>query len=49
MRKRQNFLSKGQVSASLLSSFVKGLYDYFNPLLKVLEELQRDAKKNRHK
>ncbi|MGA3359260.1 MAG: hypothetical protein ABSC87_03515 [Halobacteriota archaeon] len=31
------------------STFVRAMYDYFNPLLQAIEELQRDAKKNHKK
>ncbi|MGZ7133024.1 MAG: hypothetical protein ACXVH6_06650 [Halobacteriota archaeon] len=42
-------MSNDEASDSLLSSFIRGLHDYFNPLLYVIEELQSNAKKNRKK
>jgi hypothetical protein len=42
-------MSNDQASDSLLGDLIRGLYDYFNPLLHVIEELQSDAKKNRKK
>ncbi|MGB9372485.1 MAG: hypothetical protein WCB79_11230 [Halobacteriota archaeon] len=49
MSKRRNSLSNDQASDSLLSSFIRGLHDYFNPLLHVIEELESDAKNKRKK
>jgi hypothetical protein len=47
-KKRDSTLDD-KASDSYLSAFVRALYDYFNPLLQAIEELQSDAKKNHKK
>jgi len=47
-KKRDSTLDD-KASDSYFSAFVRAMYDYFNPLLQVIEELQSDAKKNHKK
>ena len=47
-RKRDSPLDD-KASDSRFNAFVRAMYDYFNPLLQAIEELQRNAKKNHKK
>jgi len=47
--KEQKSLSNDKTRDSMLNDFIRGLCDYFNPLIQVIEELQRDSKKHRKK